>query len=163
MLRCGKCAPARWLGDPAQSMLSLAMFEIDPAFVATSEPLGDLALSHVRLQSDARFPWIVLLPRRAKARELEDLEPGERDVLMDEILQAGAAARAVAEIMGRPATKLNVAQLGNVTPQLHVHVIGRRADDAAWPAPVWGFGVAEPYAPAALTAALTAARTALGL
>jgi diadenosine tetraphosphate (Ap4A) HIT family hydrolase len=139
------------------------MFEIDPAFLATAEPVGDLALSHLRLQADARFPWIVLIPRIAGARELEDLAGGERDVLMEEILRAGTAVRAVAEALGRPATKLNVAQLGNVTPQLHVHVIARRADDAAWPAPVWGFGVAEPYTPRALETALAAARMRLGL
>ena len=139
------------------------MFEIDSAFPATSHALGDLALSHVRLHADARFPWIVLIPRISGARELEDLAPGERDVLMDEILQAGGAARAVAEALGRPAAKLNVGQLGNVTAQLHVHVIARRSDDAAWPAPVWGFGTAEAYAPKALEAALAAARMALGL
>jgi diadenosine tetraphosphate (Ap4A) HIT family hydrolase len=139
------------------------MFEIDPAFLATSEAVGDLALSHVRLQGDARFPWIVLIPRVAGARELEDLAGGERDVLMEEVLRAGAAARAVAEALGRPAAKLNIAQLGNVTPQLHVHVIARRPDDPAWPAPVWGFGVAEAYTPAALQAALAAARVTLGL
>jgi diadenosine tetraphosphate (Ap4A) HIT family hydrolase len=144
-------------------MLSLAMFEIDPAFVATSHALGDLALSHARLQADARFPWIVLIPRRDGAAEIEDLAAGERDVLLEEILRAGTAVRAVADALGRPAGKLNVGQLGNITAQLHVHVIARRPDDAAWPAPVWGFGAAEPYAPAALEAALTAARTALGL
>nr|MEA2799822.1 hypothetical protein [Phenylobacterium sp.] len=139
------------------------MFELDPAFLATSEAVGDLALSHVRLQGDARFPWIVLIPRVAGARELEDLAGGERDVLMEEVLRAGVAARAMAETLGRPAVKLNIAQLGNVTPQLHVHVIARRPDDAAWPAPVWGFGVAEAYTPAALQAALAAARVTLGL
>jgi diadenosine tetraphosphate (Ap4A) HIT family hydrolase len=139
------------------------MFEIDPAFIATSHSLGDLALSHARLQADARFPWIVLIPRRTGARELEDLAAGEREVLMDEILRAGTAARAVAEALGQAATKLNVGQLGNVTPQLHVHVIARRPQDPAWPAPVWGFGVAEPYSDTALEAAMTAARLALGL
>ena len=139
------------------------MFELDPAFAATSEAVGDLALSHVRLQADARFPWIVLIPRLSDARELEDLAAGERDVLLEEILRAGQAVRAVADALRRPAGKLNLGQLGNITPQLHVHVIARRPDDAAWPAPVWGFGAAEPYAPAALEAALTAARTALGL
>ena len=139
------------------------MFELDPAFGATSQAVGDLALSHVRLQSDARFPWIVLVPRRAGARELEDLAPRERDVLMEEILRVGTAVRAVAEALGRPATKLNVAQLGNITPQLHVHVIARRPDDAAWPAPVWGMGVAEPYPAAALATAMAAARQSLGL
>lgn len=139
------------------------MFEIDPAFLATSEALGDLALSHVRLQADARFPWIVLIPRIERARELEDLAAGERDVLMEEVLRAGNAVRAVAEALGRSATKLNVAQLGNVTPQLHVHVIARRSDDAAWPGPVWGVGMAEAYGPQALAAAIAAAKGVLGL
>jgi diadenosine tetraphosphate (Ap4A) HIT family hydrolase len=139
------------------------MFEIDRAFLATSHAIGDLALSHARLQADARFPWIVLIPRRAGAHELEDLTVGEREVLMGEILRAGEAARRVAAANGRPAEKLNVAQLGNVTPQLHVHVIARRADDAAWPAPVWGFGVAEPYAAVALESALAAGRLTLGV
>lgn len=139
------------------------MFEIDPAFLATSEALGDLALSHVRLQADARFPWIVLIPRVEQARELEDLAAGERDVLMEEVLRAGGAARAVAQAMGRPATKLNVGQLGNVTPQLHVHVVARRSDDAAWPSPVWGVGAAQAYSPAALATAMAAARGVLGL
>ena len=139
------------------------MFEIDPAFLAASEPVGDLALCHVRLQADARFPWLILIPGVDAVRELEDLAPGERDVLMEEILRAGSAVRAAAEALGRPAQKLNVAQLGNVTPQLHVHVIARRTDDAAWPAPVWGVGRAEAYAPAALKAAMAAVRGALGL
>jgi len=139
------------------------MFELDPAFPATSHALGELALCHARLQADARFPWLVLIPRLAGARELEDLAAGERDVLMDEVLQAGQAARAVAEALGRPATKLNVGQLGNVTRQLHVHVVGRRRDDACWPGPVWGHGVAEPYGGAALAKAIAAARLSLAL
>ena len=140
-----------------------AMFEIDPAFLATSAALGDLALCHVRLQADVRFPWIVLIPRVAGARELEDLAAGERDVLMEEVLRAGDAVRAVGQALGRPATKLNVAQLGNVTAQLHVHVVARRSDDAAWPSPVWGVGEAQAYLPEALSAASAAARGVLGL
>jgi diadenosine tetraphosphate (Ap4A) HIT family hydrolase len=159
MLRCGETGLA---GARAPPKLR-GMFEIDPAFAATSHALGDLALSHVRLQADARFPWIVLIPRLENARELEDLAAGERDVLMDEILQAGGAARAVADALGRPAPKLNVGQLGNITAQLHVHVIARRPEDAAWPAPVWGFGVAEAYGREALEVAMVAARLALGL
>ena len=155
------------VGNPCNTNVMIAASQAKrlpkDRFTATSEGLGDLALSHGRLQGDARFPWIVLIPRRAPATELEDLAAGERDVLMEEILRAGTAVRAVAEALGRPAAKLNVAQLGNVTPQLHVHVIARRPEDAAWPAPVWGFGVAEPYAPAALEVALAAARLALGL
>ena len=65
--------------------------------------------------------------------------------------------------LGRSVAKLNVGQLGNVTPQLHVHVVGRRPDDAAWPGPVWGHGVAEGYGVEALEMALAAGREALGL
>jgi diadenosine tetraphosphate (Ap4A) HIT family hydrolase len=139
------------------------MFAPDPAFLSTSEPLGELALCHVRLQADARFPWIVLIPRAEAARELEDLAPEDRRLLMDEILAAGHAVRAIGLTLGRPAQKLNVGQLGNVTPQLHVHVVGRRPDDPAWPGPVWGFGTAQAYEPAELELAIAAAKTALGL
>jgi diadenosine tetraphosphate (Ap4A) HIT family hydrolase len=137
--------------------------DLDPAFLVTAGALGELALCHARLQADARYPWIVLIPRVADARELEDLTPEERRRLMDEILAAGHAVRAVGLALGREVIKLNVGQLGNVTPQLHVHVVGRRPDDAAWPGPVWGHGAAEPYAREALDEAIAAAKTALGL
>ncbi len=139
------------------------MFEIDRAFLGTSHALGELALSHVRLQGDARFPWIVLIPRVAHVRELEELALGERDVLLEEIIRAGDVVRDVGLALGRPVQKLNVGQLGNLTPQLHVHVVGRRDDDGAWPGPVWGQGAAEPYSPEDLAAALQAARGSLGL
>jgi diadenosine tetraphosphate (Ap4A) HIT family hydrolase len=139
------------------------MFQLDSAFPRTSEPLGELDLCHARLQADARFPWIVLIPRRAAAREIEDLVREDRIRLLDEIVRAGVAVRAAGAALGLPVEKLNVGQLGNVTPQLHVHVVGRRPGDPAWPGPVWGAGAAEPYAPEALSAALAAARQALGL
>lgn len=139
------------------------MMEIDPAFLATSEAVGRLALSQVRLHADARFPWLVLIPAVPGARELEDLAQGERAVLMEEILRAGVAVRAIGEAMGRPVSKLNVGQLGNVTPQLHLHVIGRRNDDAAWPAPVWGSDKPVAYGATELAAAVAAARLALDL
>ena len=135
------------------------MFEIDPAFLTGSHALGELGLSHARLQDDARYPWIVLIPRVAGARELEDLPREQLGQLTDEILAAGRAVRA----LGMRVDKLNVGALGNVTPQLHVHVLGRQVGDAAWPGPVWGHSPAQPYAPAALEAALAAARKALGL
>jgi diadenosine tetraphosphate (Ap4A) HIT family hydrolase len=139
------------------------MFELDPAFPATSELLGELALSQARLQADARYAWIVLIPRVEGARELEDLTPDQRVRLTDEIVAAGAAVRAASEALGRPVAKLNVGQLGNVTPQLHVHVVGRRPDDPAWPGPVWGHGAAAAYEPAALARAIEAARASLQL
>lgn len=139
------------------------MFELHPAFPPTSEPLGDLALSHARLQADARYAWVVLIPRIAGAVELSDLSPNDRAALMEEVVRAGDAVRAVGQALGRRVEKLNVGQLGNVTPQLHVHVVGRRPDDPAWPGPVWGVGAAQPYEASALGAALAAARSALGL
>lgn len=137
--------------------------DLDAAFLATSESLGDMALCHARLQADARYAWIVLIPRIAGARELEDVAEADRDQLMAEIVRAGQAVRAVGQALGRPVEKLNVGALGNVTPQLHVHVVGRRADDPAWPGPVWGQGTAVAYPPKALARAIAAARGALGL
>ncbi len=135
------------------------MFEIDPAFLPTSHALGELRLSHVRLQDDARYPWIVLIPRVGAARELEDLTRDQLSLLTDEILAAGRAVRA----LGAQVDKLNVGALGNVTPQLHVHVVGRRVDDPAWPGPVWGHSAAEPYGADGLATTLAAAKAALGL
>lgn len=139
----------------------LDKFSLHPAFAATSEPLAELKLCHARLHLDARWPWIVLVPRKVGARELEHLSPQNRAQLMDEIVLAGAAVRAVGAALGRPVDKLNVGQLGNITPQLHVHVIGRRPDDPAWPGPAWGQGEAIAYKPEVLDQALAAARTPL--
>jgi len=141
----------------------MTAFTYDKRLLEGSEPLGELALCAVRLQADARYPWIVLIPRRPNLREIEDLDSADRGVLLAEILAAGAGVRAVGAALGRPVEKLNVGALGNVVPQLHVHVVGRRADDAAWPGPVWGFGVARPYDARALAAAIEAARRSLGL
>jgi diadenosine tetraphosphate (Ap4A) HIT family hydrolase len=139
------------------------MFAIDSAFESTSDPVGDLDLCHVRLQGDARFPWLVLIPRVPGATELEHLNLDQRVEMMDEIVRAGLAVRAIGDALGRPAPKLNVGQLGNITPQLHVHVVARRNDDAAWPGPVWGKGEAETYAGNARELAMAAARWRLGL
>lgn len=116
----------------------MADFVVDPAFAAGSLFAADWPLSHVRLQEDARFPWLILIPRVAGATELEHLSPTDRAVLMEETVRAGAIVRALAEAAGRPVDKLNIAAIGNVTAQLHVHVVGRRRDDDLWPDPVWG-------------------------
>jgi diadenosine tetraphosphate (Ap4A) HIT family hydrolase len=137
------------------------MFVLDPAFKATSHFVIDLALCQARLQADARWPWIVLVPRVASARELEDLAAGDRARLVEEAVAAGAAVRAVGHARARPVEKLNLGALGNVTPQLHLHVVGRRADDPAWPGPVWGAGAARPYSEAELARAIAAAKAAL--
>ena len=120
-------------------------FKADPAFDPGSVAVCDWPLCQVRLQDDARWPWLILLPRIDHAVELTDLSRKDHGRLMGEIVTVSMAVRRLGEFLERPVEKLNVAALGNVTPQLHVHVIGRRSDDPAWPRPVWGEGVAQPY------------------
>ena len=141
----------------------MAEFVLDPAFEATAAAVGDLPLCHVRLQLDARYPWLVLIPRRPGLRELEDLSPADRAVLTEELVLAGVAVRAVGAVLGLAVDKLNLGLLGNVTPQLHAHVVGRRAGDPAWPGPVWGHSSAMAYPAEALDCALTEARRLLGV
>jgi diadenosine tetraphosphate (Ap4A) HIT family hydrolase len=125
-------------------------FELDPAFESGSLAVGELALCHVRLQDDARFPWLVLIPRQAGAVELEDLASRELQQLWQEIVLAGQAIREWSSADGQSIDKLNVGFLGNITRQLHGHVIGRRINDPAWPGPVWGTpagsGLSDPEA-----------------
>ena len=139
------------------------MFTLDPAFEGGSQALADLELCAVRLQLDARFPWLVLIPRLAGAREIEDLGAGDRSRLMEEIVLAGRAVRAMGEAAGRPVFKLNVGALGNITAQLHVHVVGRRRDDAAWPGPVWGTAGVTAYRADELVVVQVAALRVMGV
>jgi diadenosine tetraphosphate (Ap4A) HIT family hydrolase len=113
-------------------------FRPDPAFEAGSIAATDWPLCHVRLQDDARFPWLILIPRRTGLVELEDLDLGERTALMEEQVRAGALVRRLGHALNRPIDKLNIAAIGNVTAQLHIHIVGRRRDDGLWPDPVWG-------------------------
>ncbi|MBU6246861.1 MAG: HIT family protein [Xanthomonadaceae bacterium] len=118
-----------------------AEFALDPRLAGDSVPVIELPLCSVRLMDDARFAWLLLVPRRASTSEIHELDGIERERLWREIGLAGEALRAVA-----PCDKLNLGALGNIVRQLHVHVVARREGDAAWPGPVWGSGVAEPYA-----------------
>lgn len=115
-------------------------FSVAPAFEAGSLAAAEWPLCHVRLQDDARFPWLILIPRVEGAVELEDLSVEQRATLMEETVRAGALVRRLG-----PVEKLNVGAIGNVTAQLHVHVVGRRRDDGLWPDPVWGRGPVVPY------------------
>lgn len=133
-------------------------FKADPAFDPGSVVVCDWPLCQVRLQDDARFPWLILIPRRAGLHELEDLTASDRAVLVEEVVRAGGLVRMLGEAMQRPVQKLNVAALGNVTAQLHVHIVGRRHDDGLWPDPVWGRGAAQPYGAGALQAAVSRIR-----
>ncbi|MBN8998688.1 MAG: HIT domain-containing protein [Rhizobiales bacterium] len=120
-----------------------AAFEVAPRIAAESVPLLDLRLCHVRLMDDARYPWLILLPRRPGLEEWTALSADDQSVLSHEIAHSGKALGEAASF-----DKLNVAALGNIVRQMHVHVVGRRIDDAAWPDPVFGRGVRVPYAAA---------------
>lgn len=101
--------------------------------------IGDLPLCRVLVIKDAHYPWLLLVPRRADVREIIDLDEVAQSQLMTEI---NRVARALKEVT--KCDKLNIAALGNMVPQLHIHVIARRTSDIAWPRPVWG--VAAPLA-----------------
>lgn len=125
----------------------MAEFALDPRITASSHAIATLYLCDLRLQDDGRFPWVVLSPRRVGAVELSDLSYADQCRLLVEIDVAGRLVRALGAAWSRPVHKLNIANLGNVTPQLHWHIVGRRPDDACWPGPVWGQGAPVPLGP----------------
>jgi diadenosine tetraphosphate (Ap4A) HIT family hydrolase len=131
-------------------------FPLDPRLAADTHDIGELPLSQLVLMDDARFPWLILVPRIAGARELIDLDEGDQRTLLAEV---GAIGR-VLESLLKP-DKLNIAALGNVVPQLHVHVIARFAADDAWPRPVWGCGDRVVYTESARAARIAQLRDAL--
>jgi diadenosine tetraphosphate (Ap4A) HIT family hydrolase len=108
-------------------------WSLHPQLAQDTVPVGDLPLARVLLANDANYPWLILVPRKPGLTELIDLEENEQLQLMGEIAGAARILKNITEC-----EKLNVAALGNQVPQLHVHVIGRRHSDAAWPKPVWG-------------------------
>ena len=119
-------------------MIPADAFRADPAFEAASIRVKDWPLCQVRLQNDGRFCWIILIPRIDGAVELSDLNVDQRNQLMQEAVEAGQLLTRMADAEGVRIDKVNTAAIGNVTAQLHVHVVGRRRDDPLWPDPVWG-------------------------
>ncbi|AVV33918.1 MULTISPECIES: HIT domain-containing protein [Cobetia] len=121
-------------------------FSLHPQLDADTHFVADLPLCTVRLMNDARYPWLVLIPRRDAIREIYELDSSAQQQLWQETTQLGELLMTVSG-----GEKLNIGALGNMVPQLHMHVIARRSDDAAWPGPVWGVGTAEPHDSEALT------------
>ncbi len=118
----------------------MADFELHPRLAADTLELGDGMLSAVRIMNDRRFPWLILVPRRAGLEALHRMERTDHLLLMQEITLLSR----MLEDLFRP-HRINVGALGNLVPQLHLHLVARREGDAAWPGPVWGNGVADPY------------------
>lgn len=131
-------------------------WHLHPQLADDTHPLAQFALCEVRLMDDANHPWLILVPRVENAVEVIDLDAVQQAQLMQEIDRASRAL----QVAVKP-HKLNVAALGNVVPQLHVHVIARFHDDIAWPRPVWGMATAQPYSPELLIARVEVLRAAL--
>ena len=133
-------------------------FELDPRLAADTHRVTQWPLCDVLLMDDARYPWLILVPRVAQARDLIDLDAPARMQLQQEV---DVAAMALRDVFAPD--KLNVASLGNVVAQLHIHVIARFRDDDAWPAPVWGAHPRIPRDAAARDSLLHRLRPALPL
>ena len=115
-------------------------FTLHPTLAQDTVEIARLPLCRVLLMKDRRFPWLILVPEREGVREIHELSPEDRARLIEEIARAGEALQRLFE-----PDKLNVGALGNIVPQLHIHVVARAAGDDAWPGPVWGSDTAVPY------------------
>ncbi|MGY4878470.1 HIT domain-containing protein [Vreelandella aquamarina] len=134
---------------------------LDERLEADTIPVTELPLCRVLLMNDTRFIWVILVPRQPGASEVFDLSTEDQQQFWHETTVLAAAMKASFE-----GDKINIATLGNVVSQLHMHIVVRRQDDAAWPGPVWGNGTAEPYTPdqqASVRAQLLAEIEGLGL
>ena len=135
-------------------------FVLHPRLMADTAVIIDWTLSRVLLMNDKRFPWIVLVPRRPSLTEIFDLDEAGRTLLANETARAAEHLKSWAKTRGG-ADKINVASIGNIVPQLHVHIVARRKGDAAWPGPVWGAGTRQPYVADAREALVSSLRTHL--
>ncbi|TWI58595.1 diadenosine tetraphosphate (Ap4A) HIT family hydrolase [Pseudomonas duriflava] len=116
------------------------MFKLDSRLENDTVSIGELPLCTVRLMKDANYPWVILIPRVPDVTEVFDLTVEDQAQLMREISLVASKLRDLTV-----ARKMNVANLGNIVAQLHVHVVARFETDAAWPGPVWGQAPAKPY------------------
>jgi diadenosine tetraphosphate (Ap4A) HIT family hydrolase len=133
-------------------------FALDERLAADCHVVGELGLSRVLLMDDARFPWLILVPRQPGLRELVELPRDSQHELLDEINRVAHVLHAITN-----PDKMNIATLGNVVSQLHVHVIARHVGDPAWPRPVWGMGERSPYSAAEAARVLGLLRAGLAL
>ncbi len=123
-------------------MTTPAAWSLDPQLERDTVPIGDLTLARILAMNDATYPWLILVPRVPGAVELIDLDDEQQAQLMDEIAMLSRVLKDVTAC-----DKLNVAAIGNVVAQLHVHLVARRRDDPAWPRPVWGHAPCPPLRP----------------
>ena len=125
-------------------------FVLHPRLMADTAGIADWSLSRVLLMNDKRFPWIVLVPRRPELGEFFDLDEPARGVLTGEIARVGERLKNWTKARGA-CDRINVGMIGNMVPQLHVHIVARVRGDSAWPGTVWGVGQAVHYGAAELS------------
>lgn len=133
------------------------MFILHERLQADTVFVTDWPLCRVLLLNDSTYPWLVLVPRRHGVSELHELDQDDRQTVIEEMAKASHRLQNHVK-----AHKMNVAALGNVVPQLHIHIVARFDTDPAWPRPVWGAVPAKPYEPADLDAHVTKLRKVLG-
>lgn len=133
-------------------------WSLHPQLMQDTVNIGDLPLSRVAMIKDANYPWLLLVPRRPNVSDLIDLSEVEQAQLTTEINRVAVALKAITK-----PDKLNIAALGNVVPQLHVHIVARRKTDAAWPRPVWGVAPPLEHDPQELDTFIAALRRRIWL
>jgi len=107
-------------------------FKLNRKFLKTSQHLIDLKLCTIRLNDNSKFPWIILIPKRNKITDISDLNSKDQTLLMKEIVYASKVMKKLFKT-----SKLNVEKIGNIVPQLHIHIIARSKKDSSWPLSVW--------------------------
>ncbi len=132
------------------------MFSLNPRLEADTFFVCDLKISRLLLMNDSNYMWFILVPRKPELVELIDLTENEQIEVLREINQIGKILKTEFA-----ADKLNIAALGNVVKQLHIHVIGRKNNDIAFPKPVWGYGNERPYSQIAAEVIITKIKSLL--
>jgi len=107
-------------------------FKIDKKFIKSSHYIVDLKLCNIRLHDNSKFPWVILIPKRNKITDMSDLNSKDQILLMKEIVYVSKVMKKLFKT-----TKLNIEKIGNIVPQLHIHIIARRKKDSSWPLSVW--------------------------
>lgn len=133
------------------------MFDLHERLALDTVAVTDWPLCKILLMRDANYPWLILVPRRRAISEIHELDNDDRLQLVEEMAAASHRLQNLTQ-----AQKMNVAALGNVVPQLHVHVVARFTGDAAWPRPIWGVVPARPYGEDELERRVAEIRAALG-
>jgi diadenosine tetraphosphate (Ap4A) HIT family hydrolase len=135
--------------------MSEAGWSLHPQLQRDTVAVGDLALSRVLAMNNSEYPWLILVPRRVGVSEVIDLGAEEAQMM----IEIARTSRALKDATG--CDKLNIASIGNVVPQLHVHIVARRKDDPLWPLPVWGAAPWQPYDKAVMEQFVSAIRAKL--